>query len=342
MTDQRRAHVRPPCRTGQSAQRLDDGEVRLRRAVLFEAGAARDEHPVGTEARDKRTDQGRLADPRLAGDETQLPAAALGPFERRAQRRQLGLAPHHERISGGQSGQRGCLAVRAELGHEPVPSADHGLDDPLAEHLPKLVQVAAHGAFTHHGTTPHLGDELLARDELLRPIDQVAQDREGLAPQDERGLALPQAALRAVEAKRRKKSHAPALSSADGTGRRAGAGDEATPIGRHGPDPTEIQQPWTRAAGMVGSCRRFDIWWSAPTSATRRNRPSSWPSAWRGQTAVGSPWSTFASWTSMTGATSSAAARARRRCHGSWPATTRGKGSVSPAYCEAAGPGRSS
>ena len=284
------------------------------RAVLLEAGATRDDHGAGIEAGEERADERGLADPGLARDEAQLPAAAPRPLERRAQHRELGIAPDDEGIDGRDRRWARRLDVVAQLGHEPVAAPDHGLDHALAEHLPQLVQMAAHRAVADDGAAPHLGDQLLVRDELLRVRDEVAQDREGLPAQDERGLALPQPPFLAVQSKWRKRNHEPALLARTGprgerprpTGHGGGPGGGA-PIQRGldaaRSDPTEIRQPWTGAAGMVSSWRRFDTWWPAPTSASTRNRPSSWPSRSPWQRAPGSPWSTSASRPSTTSST---------------------------------------
>jgi len=112
-------------------------------------------------------------------------SALARTIERGGQHGELGVAADDERIDvrALRGSSRGDLV--AKLGHEPIPATGHRLDDPVAEHLTKLVHVAPHRALADHGAAPHLREQLLVRDELLRMCDQVAQDRERLPAQDE-------------------------------------------------------------------------------------------------------------------------------------------------------------
>ena len=66
----------------QSPKGLEDRQIRLRRPVVLEARAARDQQiRIGRRARQKRVEHRGLADARLAGEEHQLALAGAGALE---------------------------------------------------------------------------------------------------------------------------------------------------------------------------------------------------------------------------------------------------------------------
>ena len=88
---------RPP----QSTERLQHRQIRLAGAVLFDALPARDANrPVAADPRQERLHQRGLADPRLAGDEHELPLAVRRAVQRCVEPRDFGLPPRQRHRTG--------------------------------------------------------------------------------------------------------------------------------------------------------------------------------------------------------------------------------------------------
>ena len=84
----------------QTAERFENREIRLALSVLLEALPARHTDAARLHLLDEPIDEGRLADPRLTGDEHDRPRAGHRLSQARMEPGEILLAPDHRRAAG--------------------------------------------------------------------------------------------------------------------------------------------------------------------------------------------------------------------------------------------------
>ena len=113
---QQRQHRRAPVAVGEPAGGLQQGHVRLARAVLFDALPARDRDVAARrDAREEGGEQRRLADARLTDDEHHLALARQHAQQRGVERGEFARAPDRG-VGGGSSDGRDAPAGSADQG----------------------------------------------------------------------------------------------------------------------------------------------------------------------------------------------------------------------------------
>jgi hypothetical protein len=205
---------------GEVAERLEQRQERLARAVVLEALPLRDADALACRRLlEEGVDQHRLAEPRGAGHEHHLRLAVAREAQRVVQ---LVLAPDHAglavavgiaaRLRGGRRRDhdrrlvRGARALARDRGDEAVAAAMNGLDEArrarvVAEELADLADRDGEHRVADGGLGPDVREQVRLGDELLRPRRQVVQHRQHLRRHRQRLTAAPKAAVGWVDAK---------------------------------------------------------------------------------------------------------------------------------------------
>ena len=213
MAPQQRDDVLPSGLPAQPAHRLEYRQVRFARAVLLDAFAARDARR--RQLRKEGVDQRALADPRFAADEDELALSRRGAGERAVQPGQFRAAPddwrrrlprarrQRRRLARGNTALRAAAAQR-NVADEAVAAATHRLDEArrqriVGEQPAQLADELTHLPLLDDDAAPPGSQQLLLRQQLVRPLDQRAQKEERLGRQRDSALPPQQSLVRHVQ-----------------------------------------------------------------------------------------------------------------------------------------------
>src|SRR6185369_16651399 len=158
----------------QARHRFEEGQVGLARAMGLDTSSLSDAQPIATDRLgQEQLDERRLADPRLAGHEDDLPGAADRLLQAYVQLGQLALAADNER--GRPRWRRPAVGLprssrRLDAGREPVAPAVARLDEARApgvvgEGAAELLDARCERSIADHGVAPHGFEQLLPGDQ---------------------------------------------------------------------------------------------------------------------------------------------------------------------------------
>lgn len=193
------------------AQQVEHRGAAFDAALELEGLAARAaDVAVGAQALEEVVEQGGLAGAGLARDEDDLAVAALCPRERFVQSCLLGLAPDEDRAR---------RAALAGLDREAVAAARHRLQQLLglaAERGADLTNADAQHGRADRRARPGGAQQLRVRDQSIRVLGEVEEDRRRLRAQRALAAAVAQAASASIEPEVSERDHLQSITWAEG------------------------------------------------------------------------------------------------------------------------------
>ncbi len=216
--------------SGEPLEGVEQRKIGVARPVRLHA--LTDGHPGrGALARrgEEALDKGRLADPRLAGDEQYLALTGPGLAQRHPELVALGVTAHEGVGATSGLGRRGLedgpgrrLRGGIDRSDEPIPAPRARLEVPrpprvVAQGSPDLLNAEPGHGLADRDAPPHAPQELRPTDEAARVLRQVAEHGEALGSNGDLALATPEAFAPEIETERGKNQHHPRVRPATGT-----------------------------------------------------------------------------------------------------------------------------